>query len=117
MKQLLLAAALIACHSDPTGGAIDGPTIFATACARCHGPTGKPDAEMAARINPRDLTSTELRARVSEKLVENQVRFGSQNHLMPPFEGTLTEVQIHNVAVFVASPAFISAATSGSGSK
>lgn len=114
----MVAALLTACHAtDPTGGATDGPTVFATACARCHGPTGKPDAATVAKINVRDLTARELRARVTVSLVENQVRYGSQNHLMPPFEGALSEVQIHNVAVFVASPAFISATTSGSASK
>jgi mono/diheme cytochrome c family protein len=119
--RLVVAAALAACQAcgagDPTGGATDGPTIFATACARCHGPTGKPDATLVARINVRDLTSRELRLRVTPALVENQVRYGSPNHLMPPFEGSLTEQQIKTLAAYVASDAFISSATSGSASK
>jgi mono/diheme cytochrome c family protein len=117
VKRVLLAAALAACHHDPTGGVIDGPTVFATACARCHGPTGKPDATLVATLNVRDLTSAELRARVTPALVENQVRLGSPNHLMPPFADVLSEAQIRAVAAYVASPAFISATTSGSSSR
>ena len=121
MKRVLLAgvlAAQLSCGAgDPTGGSTDGRTIFATACARCHGPTGKPDAALVARLNVRDLTSAELRARVTPALVENQVRVGSPNHLMPPFAGLLTEAQIRAVAAYVASPAFSSARTSGSSSR
>ena len=117
MKRVLLAAAVAACHADPTHGSVDGPTVFRTACATCHGPTGRPDATMVAKLNVRDLTSAELRARVTPALVENQVRLGSQNHLMPPFADVLTDAQIRAVAAFVASPAFISASTSGSSSR
>ena len=117
VKRVLLAGMLAACHSDPTGGSIDGPTIFATACARCHGPAGKPDAALVQRLNVRDLTSAELRARVTVPLVENQVRVGSPNHLMPAFAGALSEAQIRAVAAYVASPAFISASTQGSSSR
>ncbi len=117
VKRVVLAGLIAACHGDPTDGATDGPTIFATACARCHGPLGKPDAALVARLNVRDLTSAELRARVTPALVENQVRLGSANHLMPSFIGSLSDQQMHAVAVYVASPAFISASTSGSASR
>lgn len=107
VKRVLLAGFIVACHGDPTGGAVDGPTIFAAACARCHGPNGKPDATSVARLNVRDLTSPDLRARVTPALVENQVRLGSPNHLMPSFVGALTDDQMRAVASYVASPAFL----------
>jgi mono/diheme cytochrome c family protein len=109
VKAALVAILVVAagCHADATGGSVDGKQIFATTCTSCHGPTGKPDAAMVARLNVRDLTSAELRARVTPALVENQVRHGSQNKLMPGFEGALTDEQIKAVAAWVASPEFL----------
>jgi mono/diheme cytochrome c family protein len=101
----LVLAALAACGGVPTS--VDGPTVFAAMCATCHGPRGKPPEAMVARLGVRDLTSLELRARVTEKLVEHQVRHGSANKLMPAFEGALSDAQIKAVAAWVASPAFL----------
>lgn len=101
---LLLFAA---CNSSPVaGGTTDGPKVFASVCATCHGPTGKPTGEMVARLNVRDLTAPEFRGRVTPALVENQVRHGSKNKLMPAFEGALSEDQIKSVAAYVASKSF-----------
>lgn len=117
MKALLLFAALAACNGNVAGGATDGPKVFASVCATCHGPNGKPTEAMSQRLNVRDLTAPEFRARVTPALVENQVRTGSKNKLMPPFQGALDDAQIKAVAAYVASPAFISASTSGSSSR
>ena len=102
-----LALGAAACHREVAGGAADGPAVFAPACAQCHGPFGKPTASMVARLGVRDLTAPEFRARVSAALVEHQVRTGSQNKLMPSFEGAITDEQIRAVAAFVASDAFV----------
>jgi hypothetical protein len=56
---------------------------------------------MAAQLGVRDLTSLEFRARVSLPLVEHQVRKGSDNKIMPSFEGALTDAQISAVTEFV----------------
>jgi len=117
VKAVLLVAALAACNNNVAGGATDGPKVFASVCATCHGPTGKPTQAMVARLNVRDLTAPEFRARVTPALVENQVRTGSKNKLMPAFAGALDDAQIKAVAAYVASPAFISASTSSSSSR
>jgi mono/diheme cytochrome c family protein len=83
----------------------DGRDVFQSMCATCHGPDGRPSGAMAARLGVRDLTSGEFRARVTPALVEQQVRTGSKNKLMPSFEGALDDAQIKAVAAFVASPA------------
>ena len=110
MKAVLLVAALAACNTNVAGGATAGPKVFASVCATCHGPTGKPTQAMVARMNVRDLTAPEFRARVTPALVEHQVRTGSTNKLMPAFAGALDDEQIKAVAAYVASPAFVQGA-------
>ncbi len=103
MKWLVVCLAACSAQTD----SVDPPTLFSTYCATCHGPTGQPPAALVAQIGVRDLTSLELRARVTPALVEHQVRFGSQNHLMPAFGGMLNDAQIKALAAWVASPAFV----------
>ncbi len=103
----MLVLAATGCKSDPSDGSVDGPKVFQSMCASCHGPTGRPTEAMVAQLNVRDLTSSELRARVTPQLVENQVRKGSANKLMPALEGALTDAQIKAVSAFVASPTFL----------
>lgn len=98
---------VVACKSDPSGGSVDGATIYTAMCATCHGPTGKPTAAMAARLGVRDLTEPAVRARLTPAIVERQVRTGSANKLMPAFEGALTDAQIAALTAYVASPAFM----------
>jgi mono/diheme cytochrome c family protein len=88
---------------------VDAPKVFAAYCAVCHGATGKPPAAMVAQIGVRDLTSVEVRARITPALVEHQVRKGSPNKLMPALEGALTDAQIKSVSAWVASPEFLGA--------
>ncbi len=116
MKSWLLAVVVavavpggVACNRDPAGGSSDGATVFGMLSATCHGPDGRPPAAMVARLGVRDLTAPEFRARLAASgpgLVEQQVRHGSQNKLMPAFEGAISDAQIRAVAAYVASPGF-----------
>jgi mono/diheme cytochrome c family protein len=106
VKAVVLLVLVAACGT-PAGDSKDGAQIFATMCATCHGPTGKPDAAMVARLNVRDLTDPTVRRKLTPAHVEQQVRTGSANKLMPSFTGALDEAQIKAVAAFVASPAFV----------
>lgn len=103
----LLVLVLAACHGSVAGDATTGAQVFAQVCAACHGPTGKPDPGMIARLNVKDLTAPELRARITPELVAKQVRQGSQNKMMPAFAGALSDAQIDAVASYVASPQFL----------
>lgn len=98
---------LVACDRTVAGGSTDGAALYRASCATCHGETGKPPEAMAARLNVRDLTDPEVRARLSPDVVEKQIRSGSQNKLMPAFEGALTDEQIRAIAAYVASPGFL----------
>jgi mono/diheme cytochrome c family protein len=109
----LIAATLFACGQDARGGApgapgaSDGAVLFQSLCISCHGPDGKPPAAMVARLGVRDLTAPEFRARVTPALVEQQVRTGSKNKLMPSFAGVIDDAKITAVAAYVASPQFL----------
>ncbi len=104
--RLALLVLLAACSGEAAGGSVDGAEVFQATCATCHGPQGKPSQVMLERLNVRDLTSAELRKRVTPALVEAQVRGGSKNKLMPAFEGALSDAQIRAVGGYVASPKF-----------
>jgi mono/diheme cytochrome c family protein len=106
-----LCLGLGGCGHDPAGGgggdgANHGRTVFASLCATCHGPDGRPPASMVARLGVRDLTAAAFRERITPALVEQQVRKGSMNKLMPSFQGVLDDAQIKAVAAYVASPQF-----------
>lgn len=101
------ACAWAACSADATGGAVEGPALFAKLCSACHGPNGKPPAAMELRLGVRDLTAPELRARITPELVERQVRRGSENKLMPAFQDLASDAQIKALAAYVASSAFL----------
>jgi mono/diheme cytochrome c family protein len=99
---------LAACSAkEQAGSSVDGSDLFARFCATCHGPDGKPDATMVARLNVRDLTAPAFRTKVTYALVETQVRQGSQNKLMPAFAGLFTDEQIAALAKYVSDPSFV----------
>ncbi len=88
------------------GTSTDAEKIYQSVCATCHGVDGTPTAAMAARLNVRDLNSAEFRARATRALVEEQVRNGSANKLMPAFGGAISDEQIKAVSAYVASSDF-----------
>jgi mono/diheme cytochrome c family protein len=104
MKWVVVAVLLAGCGAGDAG---DGKAVYDKICATCHGPTGTPDATMVAKIGVKDLRSPELRSRITTYLVENQVKHGSKNKLMPAFEGALDDVQIKAVADYVSSQQFL----------
>jgi mono/diheme cytochrome c family protein len=99
VRRSILVVMLAACGGTNSG---DGAEVFRSICSNCHGPDGVPPQEQVVRIHPRNLTSPEFRAHVTPALVEKQVRYGSQNKLMPAFQGVLREDQIMAVSAYVA---------------
>lgn len=106
MTRILLVLAIAGCSGSVAGETVDGAQVFGSVCAACHGPEGKPNEAMVARIGVKDLTAPDERAKITPAFVENQVRGGSKNKLMPAFVGALSDAQITAVAAYVASPQF-----------
>lgn len=109
MTPRILLGVLAACAacSEDTSNLAGGPELYAKYCPTCHGSDGKPPPAMELRLGVRDLTAPALRARITPALVEQQLRRGSDNKLMPSFEGLITDAQIKALAAWVASPAFL----------
>jgi mono/diheme cytochrome c family protein len=100
MRGLFVLLTLVSgCAGEVAGGKADGPAVFAEACARCHGDAGKPPASNVAQLGVKDLTVTKL----DRAHVEQQIRQGSANKIMPAFAGVLKEEQIAAVADYVLS--------------
>ena len=99
-----IVVALAGACSDP---GTDGAKVFGAVCATCHGPTGKPNEMMVAKLGVKDLTSPALRKTLTAERVADQVRNGSQNHAMPAFATALSSAQIEAVAKYVASEQFV----------
>lgn len=96
-----LLCLLASCDRTVAGGSTDGVTVYAAACASCHGATGRPPPQMVDQLGVRDLTGAEFRARRTKDLVQGQIRRGSANGRMPAFTGALTEAQIEAVSAYV----------------
>lgn len=101
----ILVTSVVAC--TPAGGSSDGAAVYDSVCASCHGMTGRPSEQMVRQMNVRDLTAPALRAKMTREFVEQQVRAGSPNKLMPSFQGALSNDQIDAVSAYVSSPAFL----------
>ena len=95
----LVAAA--GCERRVAGGSTDGARVFAEACARCHGPNGKPAEAEVIRLGVKDLTLPELQERLSDGDIANQIHHGSKNQNMPSFAGVLTDAQVAAVIAHV----------------
>jgi len=72
----------------------DGPTVYKSKCAMCHGADGKGETPMGKKLNVRDLGSPEVQKQTDPELT-NIISKGKSK--MPSFEGKLTAEQIGQV--------------------
>ena len=76
----------------------DGPTLFKSKCAMCHGADGKGDSAMGKRLNVRDLGSAEVQKQTDAELTTIITKGKGK---MPPFEGKLTAAQVGQVVAYI----------------
>ncbi len=91
----------VGCSDDKmAGGSIDGPKIFADACARCHGADGVPSPGTQARTGVKPLNSERVKA-MSDDDILGQIRNGSKNRLMPAFQGAMSDEQLKSLVAHI----------------
>lgn len=92
-----LLCALLAgfgCDRKIAGGKADGPGIFASHCARCHGEGGIPDEALVARLGVKPLASERVQIELSDDDLRQRILKGSENKLMPGFRSSLNDAQV-----------------------
>ena len=95
LRVLLTAIVMVAAAIGSTPlAAQDGPTLFKTKCAMCHGADGKGETPMGKKLNVRDLGSPEVQKQTDAELT---TIISKGKGKMPPFEGKLTAEQIGQV--------------------
>ncbi len=100
---VLLAGACGEKKKSAEGDKLDGAAVFASACARCHGPNGVPEPTRAARLGVRDLTSPELQTSLSDDQIRERILAGSANGRMPAFRNRLDDDQVDALVKHVRS--------------
>ncbi len=80
---------------------------YSNLCASCHGPTGKGNGSAAAALNPRpnDFTDCKAMTKISDDTLFKSIKGGGQSvglsPMMPPWDGSLTNQQIHDLVSYV----------------
>jgi mono/diheme cytochrome c family protein len=101
-KRLGLLTAVVVVVVAVTGStplaAQDGPTLYKTKCAMCHGADGKGETPMGKKLNIRDLGSPEVQKQTDAELT---AIISKGKGKMPPFEGKLTAEQIGQVLAHI----------------
>lgn len=76
----------------------DGPTLYKTKCAMCHGADGKGETPMGKKLNLRDLGSAEVQKQTDAELTTIIAKGKGK---MAPFGTKLTAEQIGQVVAHV----------------
>jgi mono/diheme cytochrome c family protein len=93
LRTAIVIVAVAVTGSTPLA-AQDGPTLYKTKCAMCHGADGKGETPMGKKLNVRDLGSPEVQKQTDAELT---TIISKGKGKMPPFEGKLTAEQIGQV--------------------
>jgi cytochrome c6 len=93
----ILIVVVAVCGSTPLA-AQDGPTLFKTKCAMCHGADGKGQTPMGKKLNIRDLGSPDVQKQTDAELT---TIISKGKDKMPAFEGKLTAEQIGQVLAHI----------------
>jgi mono/diheme cytochrome c family protein len=94
---LVFAPACRPQKATPDSG-FDGAALYATACVKCHGPSGHADTPEGRAAGARDLTRDEAR-RMSDAEIAHQITVGRGK--MPAFGGALSEGEVEALVQYV----------------
>jgi len=88
-------------------GAGEAASTYSNLCGSCHGATGKGDGPAAAALNPKpkDFADCKRMAEISDETAFKAIKGGGQSvglsPMMPPWGGSLTDQQIHELVRYV----------------
>lgn len=84
------------------GDAAKGKSIYQTKCVPCHGPQGKGDGPLGAKLKPPavNFASPESKKK-SEDELRNIIEHGVPKTAMVAWKGQLNETEIHDVLAYV----------------
>src|SRR5512135_3642575 len=94
------ASAAIAQQGDATSN-------YSNLCTTCHGATGKGNGPAAAALNPKpkDFADCKTMAKITDETLFKAIHDGGQtvglSPMMPPWGGSLTEPQIHDLVRYI----------------
>jgi mono/diheme cytochrome c family protein len=86
-------------ESTRSQGPSGGVAVFAKNCAGCHGPDGKG----ISGLKTPDFTSPEVQASLSDQQIEDTIRHGKKDTMMPAWEGKLSDGDVQSVRGFLRS--------------
>jgi high-affinity iron transporter len=88
-----------------------GRTLYAEACASCHGPEGRGDGPAAAGLDPApaDLTNRSRLLALSPFAIASTIAYGIDGTAMVPFAGRFDAADRYDLAFFAGSLAFTGA--------
>lgn len=93
-----VAVVVVAVTASTPLAAQDGPTLYKTKCAMCHGADGKGETPMGKKLNIRNLGSPEVQKQTDAELT---TIISKGKNKMPAFEGKLTAEQIGQVLAHI----------------
>lgn len=108
---IIIAVGILALGSSrldaaaPAGNAKAGKAVYTTNCVACHAPNGDGKGAAAAGLNPkpRNFRDKKLMAGKTDAQLLNSIMNGTKTpgSAMPPWKGTLTNKQIHDVLAYI----------------
>jgi cytochrome c553 len=106
MKKALLLAAVVGSSAAMVASAADAKENWDKVCAKCHGPDGKGQTKMGAKLGIRDYTDAKVQAAFTDQEAFKALKEGLKDKdgklLMKPVEG-LTDDEIKALVAQVRS--------------
>ena len=86
-------------ESERAQGQPDAAAIFQRNCSQCHGPDGRG----TSGLKTPDFTSQAVQAALTDQKIEDTIRHGIKDTLMPAWQGKLSDADIQAVRGFLRS--------------
>ena len=105
MKKIILFAAMAGLAATFTVKADGTKDTWDSVCAKCHGPDGKGDTKMGARLGCKDFTDAKVQSDIKDdaafKSLKEGLKSDDDKTLMKPYADTLSDDQIKALVAYV----------------